>query len=129
MKKLMSKRAASLYAVILGSLLAAADAGANDAAAGAKYYSSKNLRVVESPMPAYPYRARQNAIEGYTVVEFTVLPDGSVVEPAIADSSYSLFGEAAVEALQTWKFEPVTEGEATVPVRSSLRFNFVGESR
>ena len=62
------------------------NAGANPGAAS--YYSSKELRAVASPMPEYPRRARLKAMEGYTLVEFTVMPDGSVAEPAIAETSY-----------------------------------------
>lgn len=124
MKFHITRSNAFVAAIIAGSLLAS-NAGANPA--GARYYSSKDLRVVESELPAYPRRAEQDAIEGYTLVEFTVMPDGTVAAPAIAESSNSLFGQAAVEAIESWKFEPVVDGEATVPVRSSLRFNFVGE--
>jgi protein TonB len=119
------KRSSTLIAALIAGSLLASNAGANTA--GAKYYSSKNLRAIESPMPEYPRRAEQQAMEGYTLVEFTVMPDGTVVEPAVAESSNYLFGRAAVEAIETWKFEPVVDGEATIPVRSSLRFNFVGQ--
>lgn len=119
------KRSSALIAAIVAGSLLASQAGANPA--GAKYYSSKDLKAVESPLPEYPRRAKQEAIEGYTVVEFTVMADGTVVEPAVAESSNYLFGRAAVEAIESWKFEPVVDGEATVPVRSTLRFNFIGQ--
>ena len=124
--KLESARSSALIAAVIAGSLLASNAGANPGAAS--YYSSKELRAVESPMPEYPRRARLKAMEGYTLVEFTVMPDGSVAEPAIAETSSSLFSDAAVEALSSWKFEPVTDGEATIPVRSAVRFNFVGET-
>ncbi|MEX1198406.1 MAG: energy transducer TonB [Pseudohongiellaceae bacterium] len=119
------KRSSALMAAIVAGSLLASNAGANPA--GAQYYSSKDLRAIESPLPDYPRRAEKKAIEGYTLVEFTVMPDGTVAAPAVAESSNSLFGKAAVEAIESWKFEPVVDGEATVPVRSTLRFNFVGQ--
>lgn len=120
------KRSSALVAAIVAASLLASNAGANPA--GARYYSSKDLRVIESPLPDYPRRAEQEAIEGYTLVEFTVMPDGTVVEPAVAETSNHLFGRAAVKAIESWKFEPVVDGEATVPVRSTMRFNFVGKA-
>lgn len=119
-------RSSALIATIVAGSLLASNAGANPA--GARYYSSKDLKAIESPLPEYPRRAEHDAIEGYTLVEFTVMPDGSVVAPAVAESSNYLFGRAAVEAIESWKFEPVVDGEATVPVRSTLRFNFIGQA-
>lgn len=90
-------------------------------------FSSKELRVVEQAIPEYPRRAELSGIEGYTVVEFTVLPDGSVASPAIAQSNSRLFTRAALEAIEAWKFEPVVadSGEA-IPVRTTMKFSFVG---
>lgn len=94
------------------------------------FYSSKDLRALETSIPAYPRRAEMSGVEGFTVVEFTVMPDGSVAEPAVARSNYRLFSRAALAAIEEWKFEPVlaSAGEA-MPVRSSVRFNFVGADR
>ncbi|TFH73459.1 energy transducer TonB [Gammaproteobacteria bacterium LSUCC0112] len=91
------------------------------------YKSSKELRAVETSIPEYPRRAELSGVEGYTVVEFTVMPDGTVSEPAIAESSYRAFSRAALAAIGDWKFEPViaAAGEA-VPVRTSMKFSFVG---
>lgn len=119
--KLISK--AALIAAIAGSSLFAGAASAEPA-----MYSSKSLRAVEQSIPEYPRRAELSGIEGYTVVEFTVMPDGSVAEPAVRDSSYREFTRAAMDAIEGWKFEPVVAdaGEA-IPVRSALKFNFVGQ--
>lgn len=123
--KFSIKRSSMFLAAIVAGSLVAANAGANPA--GARYYNSKDLRAIESPLPEYPRRAEKQALEGYTVVEFIVMPDGSVAAPAVAEQSSSLFGRAAVEALESWRFEPVVDGEATIPVRSTLRFNFIGQ--
>ncbi|MDO9477809.1 MAG: energy transducer TonB [Pseudohongiella sp.] len=91
------------------------------------YKSSKELRAVETSIPEYPRRAELSGVEGYTVVEFTVMPDGTVSEPAIAESSYRAFSRAALAAIGDWKFEPVIAdaGEA-VTVRTSMKFSFIG---
>lgn len=116
-------KSAAIISLVAGSLFASV-AHANPAE---MFYSSKDLRPVETAIPEYPRRAQISGVEGYTVVEFTVMPDGSVAEPAIADSSFHLFSRAALAAIESWKFEPVVAdaGEA-IPVRSSLKFSFVG---
>jgi len=92
-----------------------------------EFYSSKALRAVETSIPEYPRRAELSGVEGYTVIEFTVMPDGSVSEPAIAESSYRLFSRAALAAISDWKFEPViADAGQAIPVRTSMKFSFVG---
>lgn len=120
--KLISK--AALIAALAGSSLIAGAAHAQEPA----MYSSKELRAVAQAVPAYPRHAQNAGIEGYTVVEFTVMPDGSVAQPTVRDSSYHGFTRVAMEAIENWKFEPVIAdaGEA-IPVRSALRFSFVGQ--
>ncbi|HDZ09599.1 energy transducer TonB [Pseudohongiella sp.] len=120
--KLISK--AAMIAVVAGSSMIAGAAQAQEPA----MYSSKNLRAVAQSVPEYPRTAQMSGIEGYTVVEFTVMPDGTVAEPAVRDSSYRGFTRATMAAIENWKFEPVIAdaGEA-VPVRSVMRFSFVGQ--
>jgi len=92
-----------------------------------EFYSSKDLRAVETSIPEYPRSAELSGVEGYTVVEFTVMPDGSVSAPAVAESSYRLFSRAALAVISDWKFEPVlAEAGEAIPVRTSMKFSFVG---
>jgi len=93
---------------------------------GERYQSSRTLEVIERSLPEYPRRAEKLAMEGYSIVEFTVLPDGSVIEPVVRETSHNIFGNAAAEAIQAWKFVPMIEGDTPVPIRSSMRFQFVG---
>jgi periplasmic protein TonB len=119
--KAASKLKVAVISGLVGSALIAGSAHAD------AYYSSKELRAVETAIPEYPRRAELSGVEGFTVVEFTVMPDGSVAEAAIAQSSYRLFSRAALAAIEEWKFEPViAEAGEAVPVRTSMRFSFVG---
>lgn len=122
--KLISK--AAFIAAVAGSSLIA---GATQASQGEMLYSSKDLRAVEVSIPEYPRRAELSGVEGYTIIDFTVLPDGSVVEPAVRVSNSRLFSRAALAAIEEWKFEPVVaEAGEAIQVRSSLKFNFVGRN-
>lgn len=119
--KVSAKFKVALLASVVGSSVLAGSAHAD------AMFSSKELRAVETSIPEYPRRAELSGVEGFTIVEFTVMPDGSVAEPAIAQSSYRLFSRAALAAIEEWKFEPVVaEAGEAVPVRSSMRFSFVG---
>ena len=87
--------------------------------------------------PAYPSAARLRRINGWVDLEYTVLPDGSVIDPVVIDSaaverragdsfgvSQDLFNEAALEAIVRWRFKPrIVDGRA-VPVRVVQRINF-----
>ena len=114
-------------AFLLGMIGAAALSTSALADTSGKFYSSKELRALETSIPEYPRRAELAGVEGYTVIEFTVMPDGSVSEPAIAESSYRLFSRAALAAISDWKFEPVVaDAGQAIPVRTSMKFSFVG---
>ena len=83
--------------------------------------------------PAYPSSARIRRASGWVDLEYTVLPDGTVIDPVVIDSevrrtefaiSQDLFDEAALEAIVRWKFKPrIVDGRA-VPVRVVQRMNF-----
>lgn len=121
-------KASKLKLVVLSSLMGGSLISTSAIADSVDLYkNSKELRAVETSIPEYPRRAELSGVEGYTVVEFTVLPDGSVSEPAIAESSYRAFSLAALAAIGDWKFEPVIVGAGeAVSVRTSMKFSFVG---
>lgn len=92
-----------------------------------EFNRSKDLQALETSIPEYPRSAELSGVEGYTIVEFTVMPDGTVVAPSIAESSYRLFSRAALAAISDWKLEPVVaELGVAIPVRTSINFSFVG---
>ena len=90
-----------------------------------KFFSSKQLTVVEKVTPAYPLFADRTGRDGHAIVEFTVAPDGSVTAPAVRESSAPMFSRAALEAIESWQFEPVIDNGIAVPVRTNVKFSFV----
>jgi TonB family protein len=68
----------------------------------------KNLRIVEFQSPAYPELARQIHLQGEVRVSLTIGTMGEVSQ-ATAISGHPLFERAALDALRTWKFEPIGE--------------------
>ncbi len=109
--------------------------GLSSNAVGAE--SVKNLVMTEdsvdvSPkplsrkVPSYPARARSKNVEGYVTLRVLIGVTGRVEKVKIEDSSPSgVFDDAAVEAVQSWSFEPALyRGEKVrVWAKQVVRFN------
>ena len=96
---------------------------ATDIAAGS---SDRGIVPLVRVDPDYPPRAKQQRIEGYVEVEFTISPAGTVQNPVVigSDPAY-IFDRAALQAVRRWRYSPKTEGGVPVPrpgVRVRLRF-------
>ena len=75
--------------------------------------------------PKYPERARDLQIEGVVVVEFDVLPDGSVSNIRIISGPME-FHDAVTKAIAAWRYKPARRGQLAVSFhkRQPIRFNF-----
>jgi len=80
-----------------------------------------------NPPPKYPKAARKAGYQGKVLLEVLVTREGSPKEIKVRESSgYKVLDEAAVEAVQKWKFVPAKRGEVFleewvwVPIRFSL---------
>ena len=75
--------------------------------------------------PHYPPRAEQLGLDGWVIVQFDVLPDGTVTNVSIVESSHRLFESAAIKAAKRFRYKAkVVDGVAqtTRGVRSRFRF-------
>jgi protein TonB len=59
--------------------------------------------------PTYPPGAQSRGIEGWVHVRFTITGAGNVKGAAIVDSSDAIFNNAAIRAIQQWKYQPQLE--------------------
>lgn len=77
----------------------------------------------------YPPLARQMKMEGRTVVECEINPDGTPSRCGTAESSgYDLLDQAAVDGVMAWTFPSATESESLrIPVRFQLMAKKEGE--
>lgn len=67
--------------------------------------------------PDYPERARQQGIEGWVDVEFTISAVGTVVDPKVINAKPPrVFDRAAVEAMRRWKYNPMVKNGVPVEV-------------
>ena len=75
--------------------------------------------------PTYPARPLQQGLEGFVIVQFDVLEDGTVSNVSIVESSSRLFETAATRAAMRFRFKPRVVGGvalATTGVQNLFRF-------
>ena len=73
-------------------------------------------KVLESVSPEYPPEARGSRAGGSVEMEAVVRQDGSVEVQRIISSESSAFAEAAVAAIEQWRFSPGMRDGETVDV-------------
>lgn len=78
--------------------------------------------------PQYPESARQNGVQGTSVLKALVLVDGSIGKVRVEESAgHPDLDRAATEAVKKWRFEPARRGSESIavwvllPVRFELR--------
>jgi protein TonB len=80
--------------------------------------------------PEYPPRAKQQRIEGYVIVEFTITPSGTVTDLRVIESQPSyVFDEAVLNAVRRWRYNPRIENGTAVArrgVKTRLTFEAGG---
>ena len=83
--------------------------------------------------PDYPARARQQGIEGFVDVEFTITAAGTVQDARVIGSQPSLvFDSAALTAIRRWRYNPKIQSGVAVSrpgVQVRLRFELPGRRR
>jgi protein TonB len=80
--------------------------------------------------PEYPINARQNGIEGWAVVEFTISAAGTVKNAVvIASEPGTVFDRAALSAVTKWKYNPkIVDGRPVERSGVKVRFDFEMEA-
>jgi serine/threonine-protein kinase len=75
--------------------------------------------------PKYPRNAMRRDITGYVDVSMTIAVDGSVYDITILDAKpEGTFDDAAIEAVQQWRFDPVIENGRPTEKRTAVRMAF-----
>jgi protein TonB len=95
-------------------------------------YTGPGIRLGDGPLvslvrpsPVYPARALQAGLEGWVVVQFDVMADGTVTNVSVVESSDSIFDRSARRAAAKFRFKPhVVDGvpQVTTGVRNIFRF-------
>jgi len=85
--------------------------------------SASTLTRTHTVTPTWPQSAE--GVEGWVLLRFTVLPNGTVADVEVQKSSPAgVFDVSAVEALRQWKFEPVEREGKKVAQRAEIRMNY-----
>jgi TonB family protein len=82
-------------------------------------------KVLERIAPRYPEEARKHKIQGQVVVSVVIGTDGRVRKAEIDKSPDDLLSDAALEAVEQWRFEPPldeTGRPAEVEMRLAIDF-------
>jgi TonB family protein len=59
--------------------------------------------------PKYPTNALRRGIEGWVIIGFTILPDGTTTDIEVVDKSMEkVFDQAAINAASAWTYKPAT---------------------
>lgn len=87
--------------------------------------SAGELTRTRTIQPRYPDDARTRGVTGWVDLEFTVTPGGTVSDVRVTGASPTgVFEEAATEAIERWRFEPVERNGVAVAQRAKLRIRF-----
>jgi protein TonB len=114
----------------LGVVINLGNLGGGDVGAEEFVFEAYELDQAPQPIvrvpPVYPYKAREQGIEGAVQVKLLVNADGTVGEFHILDARpKGLFEDAVAKCIPQWKFNPGTiEGETvTAWVVTTIRFD------
>lgn len=114
----------------LGVVIDLGNLGAADIGGDGFVFEAYELDQAPQPIvrvpPVYPYKAREQGIEGAVQVKLLVNADGTVGQIFILDARPAgLFEDAVMKSVPQWKFNPGTiEGEAvTAWVVTTIRFD------
>jgi protein TonB len=76
--------------------------------------------------PEYPPRAKQQGLEGFVDIRFTISPVGTVQDAVVVNSKPAyVFDRAALQAVRKWKYNPkVQNGVAVARSGIGVRLTF-----
>ncbi len=83
----------------------------------------KPVRLIFSRPPVYPAMARKNRTEGEVVIHARVDETGKVTQMRVISGPATLH-QAALDALQQWKYEPATLNGKPVAVDTAINIRF-----
>lgn len=92
-------------------------------------YSLKEVdnmpKSLKSVRPVYPEYAKNMRIEGFVQVRFVLNDKGKVVNPTVVKAEpVDIFENAALTAVNQWKFKPATKDGKDVHVAMVVKLNF-----
>jgi TonB family protein len=82
-------------------------------------------RLIKSYSPRYPYMAKRDDISGSIILQFVVTKEGDVVNTTVVQSDpKGVFDQAALRAIEHYRFKPGTKDGEAVDVKVNLPIKF-----
>jgi TonB family protein len=81
-------------------------------------------KLINSVQPVYPEKALKAQHEGKVVLEVVTDSAGNVADITIAKGHHPLLNDAAIAAVQQWKYEPWLVNGKPMPVKFTVVVNF-----
>lgn len=78
---------------------------------------------IKDAQPTYPSIARDARVSGAVVIEATIDNEGNVADAKVV-RSVPLLDQAALDAVQQWKYQPSVQNGTAVPVVMTVTVNF-----
>ena len=82
-------------------------------------------KVVHLVRPEYPESAKAAGIQGDVVLEAVVGKQGEIRKLRVVKSSSPLLKQAAVYAVQQWRYAPYRMNDKAIEVETTIRVHFV----
>jgi protein TonB len=83
------------------------------------------LEQIRYVPPRYPRNAQRRQQEGWVDVTFMVQANGRTADVGVLDSSPAdLFDRAAIEAVEAWRYAPLSQTDSSVTRRARVRLEF-----
>lgn len=80
---------------------------------------------LNNPAPAYPMLSRRLREEGTVLLQLLIEADGRISELEVLQSSgFPRLDQAALEAVQKWRFEPARQGDTAIAYRYQQPITF-----
>src|SRR5690606_39939973 len=75
----------------------------------------EDAHQLNNPRPAYPALSRRLREQGTVLLEILILPDGTVGEVKIKESSgFKRLDDTAVKAVKQWRYTPARRGQEPI---------------
>ncbi len=81
-------------------------------------------RLIEKHEPEYTQEARDAKIEGNCVLAAVIGVNGTATSIEVQQGLDAGLDQKAIEAIQTWTFQPAQKDGQPVPVRATIEVNF-----
>jgi len=81
---------------------------------------------IKHDAPVYPNRALVRGIEGWVILRFTILEDGTTADIEVLDANVkNIFDQAAIDAASAWTYKPATRnGKPVAEYNRKARASF-----